>query len=99
MSLLRGDCFSRREALSSMRGCRSYRGVVGSSSTTSFSVRGPSGSGTGDRVNTGGDLVTSLLVVADKLMGVNLFVGIDPPVRPMVGVGEKTLEAAGKKLS
>ena len=76
----------------------SYRGVVGSCIATSFSARGLSCSGAGNRVNTRGDPVTSLIVTADKGIDVNPLFGVDPVVCLMVVVSVKTLGCAGKKL-
>ena len=64
----------------------------------SLSLSALGNSGAGDRENTGGDLNTSLFAAADEVIGVVLLLGIDEVVRPTAGIGEKTLEGAGKKL-
>ena len=97
-TLSRGDCLSRRKALSGMRDCMPIWGVIGGVRATSLSLSALGGSGAGDREKTGGDLVSSGLAGANKGIGVILFVGIDAVVRPTVGIGLKTLEGAGRKL-
>ena len=59
---------------------------------------GLGGSSTGDRENTGGDLVTSPLAGADEVIDEILLVVIDAVVRPTAGIGVKILEDAGKKV-
>ena len=55
-------------------------------------------SSTGDRENTGGDLITSRLVGAQEVIGVILLVVVDAVVGPTADIGVKILEDAGKKV-
>ena len=93
-----GHCFSWRKSFSGIRGCMLI-GVMGDDCiATSCPVCGLGCSNVGDRENTGGDLVTSLLAGADEFIGVILFVEVDTVGRPTAGIGVKILEGAGKKL-
>ena len=72
--------------------------MIGDCIATSFLVCGLGGSSVGDGEKTGGDLVTLRPVGTDEISGVILLGAIDAVVRPMVGIGVKILEDAGKKV-
>ena len=61
-------------------------------------MRGLGGSDTGDREDTGGDLLTSRLAGVDEVIGVTQLVVVDAVVRPTADFGVKILEDAGKKV-
>ena len=81
-----------------MKCCMSIGGIFSDCIATSFAVYGLGCSNSGNRENTGGDLVSCRLAGADKMIGVILLVKIVAVVRPTTGVGVKTLGGSGKKL-
>ena len=100
VTLSRGDCLSWRKSFSGIRGCMSICRVSGDCIATSISVCGLLCStvgdckNTGDREDTGGDLVVSR---SADVIGIILLVMLDVVVRPTVGIGVRML-GAGKKL-
>ena len=98
VTLLRGDCLSRRKAVSRMRGCMSIAGIVGDCIATLFPLYGLDCSSVDDCEYAGGVLVTSRFAGAEEVIVVSLLVAIDAVIRLTAGMGVKLLEGAGKKL-